>query len=51
MAITLPSGFRITNNEPGDSRVAVTNQAARLAFSAANVYKGLLVFQQDTQEL
>ena len=51
MAITLPSGFRITNNEPGDSRVAVANQAARLGFSAANVYKGLLVFQQDTQEL
>jgi len=51
MAITLPSGFRITNNEPGDSRVVVANQSARLGFSAANVYKGMLVFQQDTQEL
>jgi hypothetical protein len=51
MAITLPSGFRITNNEPGDSRVVVASQAARLGFSAANVFKGMLVFQQDTQEL
>lgn len=51
MAITLPSGFNITNNEPGDSRVVVANQSARLGFSAANVYKGMLVFQQDTQEL
>ena len=51
MAITLPSGFNITNNEPGDGRVVVANQSARLGFSAANVYKGMLVFQQDTQEL
>lgn len=51
MAITLPSGFNITNNEPGDARVVVANQAARLGFSAANVFKGMLVFQQDTQEL
>jgi hypothetical protein len=51
MAITLPSGFNITNNEPGDGRVIVANQSARLGFSAANVYKGMLVFQQDTQEL
>lgn len=51
MAIILPSGFQITNNEPGDSRVIVANQTARLAFSPANVYKGLQVFQQDTEEL
>jgi hypothetical protein len=51
MAIILPSGFQITNNEPGDSRVVVADQTARLAFSAANVFKGLVVFQQDTQEL
>jgi len=51
MAITLPSGFNITNNEPGDARVVVASQAARLGFSAANVFKGMLVFQQDTQEL
>ena len=47
MAIILPSGFNITNIEPVDSRFAVANQAARLGFSAANVYEGLVVFQRD----
>ena len=51
MAITLPAGFRITNTEPVDSRTTVADQAARLAFSSANVYNGLLVFQRDTNEL
>ena len=51
MAIILPSGFNITNVDPIDSRFAVATQAARLGFSAANVYEGLVVFQQDTNEL
>ena len=51
MAIVLPSGFNITNNEPFDSRITVADQAARLNFSAANVYSGLVVYQQDTKEL
>jgi hypothetical protein len=51
MAIVLPSGFNITNNEPFDSRITVADQAARLGFSAANVYNGLVVYQQDTKEL
>ena len=51
MAIILPGGFQITNNEAVDSRLSVTNQAARLGFSAANVYEGLLVYQQDTDEI
>ena len=51
MAIILPSGFSITSNDPVDSRITVDDQAARLGFSAANVYEGLLVYQQDTNEL
>lgn len=51
MAIVLPSGFTITNNEPADSRITVANAAARLAFSNANVYEGLLVYQQDTDTI
>jgi hypothetical protein len=51
MAIILPSGFNITNIDPIDSRFTVATQAARLGFSAANVYEGLVVFQRDTNEL
>jgi len=51
MAIELPSGFRITSAEPSDSRLTVANQTARLDFSAANVYNGLIVYQQDTKEV
>ena len=51
MAIILPGGFNITNNEPVDARITVANQTARLAFSSANVYEGLVVYQQDTNEL
>ena len=51
MAIELPSGFRITSAEPSDSRLTVANQTARLEFSAANVYNGLIVYQQDTEEV
>jgi len=47
MAIILPSGFNITNSEPVDARFALANQSARYALSAANIYKGLVVFQQD----
>jgi len=51
MAIILPSGFNITNVDPVDARFSVSNEAARLGFSAANVYEGLVVYQQDTNEL
>ena len=47
MAIILPSGFDITNSDPVDARFALANQTARYALSSANVYKGLVVFQQD----
>jgi hypothetical protein len=50
MAIILPSGFQITNSDPVDSRISVANASARLGFSAANVYEGLIVYQRDTNE-
>lgn len=51
MAILLPGGFNILNNEPVDARLTVANEAARLGFSAANVYEGLVVYQQDNNQL
>ena len=48
MAIILPSGFNITNNEPIDARMTLADQTARYALSSANVYEGLIVFQQDS---
>jgi hypothetical protein len=47
MAIILPGGFNITNSDPVDARFALANATARYALSLANVYKGLVVFQQD----
>jgi hypothetical protein len=47
MAIILPGGFNITNSDPVDARFALANQSARYGLSLANVYKGLIVFQQD----
>jgi len=47
MAIILPGGFNITNSDPVDARFALVNQSARYGLSLANVYKGLIVFQQD----
>jgi len=48
MAIILPGGFNITNNEPADARFSVANSAARYALSSANIYEGLTVYEQDT---
>ncbi len=48
MAIILPGGFNITNNEPADARFSVANRAARYALSSANIYEGLTVYEQDT---
>ena len=49
MPIILPSGFQITNTDPVDARFTVTNQAARYALAPANIYPGLLVYQQDVR--
>jgi hypothetical protein len=51
MAIILPSGFNITNNEPVDARITLADQTARYALSSANVYEGLIVFQQDNNTI
>ena len=48
MAIILPGGFNITNNEPSDARFSVANAAARYGLSSANIYEGLTVYEQDT---
>jgi hypothetical protein len=47
MAIILPGGFNITNNEPVDARISLADQTARYALSPANVYEGLQVYQRD----
>tara|TARA_R100000951_G_C2624791_1_gene175648 strand:+ start:772 stop:1299 length:528 start_codon:yes stop_codon:yes gene_type:complete len=51
MPYTLPQGFQIGNTDPIDSRITVANAAARKGFSTANVFEGLIVYQQDTDEL
>ena len=50
MAIILPSGFNITSTDPVDARFTVTNQAARYGLATANIYPGLLVYQQDVSQ-
>lgn len=47
MAINLPGGFNILNNEPVDARLTLPNSSSRYALSQANVYEGLSVYQQD----
>ena len=51
MAINLPGGFSILNVDPIDARFVVADQSERLGFSSANVYEGLLVYQQDDNKL
>ncbi len=51
MAIILPGGFNITNNEPVDARFSVASAAARYGLSTANIYEGLIVYQQDSNTL
>ena len=51
MAIILPGGFNITNNEAVDARFSLASQSARYALSSANIYEGLIVYQQDTNTL
>jgi hypothetical protein len=51
MAIILPSGFNITNNEPVDARFSLADQTARYGLSSANIYEGLVVYQRDDNTL
>jgi len=45
------AGYNILNKSKIDSRFTVENASARLAFDAANMYEGLIVFQEDTDEV
>jgi hypothetical protein len=49
--INIPSGFNILNTDPVDARITVADRSARLGFSSANVYEGLVVYQQDNNQL
>lgn len=49
MAVLIPGGFQVTNVDPIDSRFSVANEAARYALAPANIYPGLLVYQQDVR--
>jgi len=49
--INLPSGFNILNTDSVDARITVADRSARLGFSSANVYEGLVVYQQDNNQL
>jgi hypothetical protein len=51
MAVVVPSGFQVTSQDPIDSRITVVDQTARLALNEFNVYPGLIVYQQSTQEV
>ena len=57
MAIPFQAGFTVLNAEPIDDRITVANEAARLGTDTDSpifddgVYRGLLVYQQDTQQL
>lgn len=51
MAIILPGGFNITNSDPVDARFALADETTRYALSSANIYKGLVVFQQDNSTM
>jgi len=51
MAIILPGGFNITNNEPIDARFSLASESARFGLSPANIYEGLIAYQRDTNTL
>ena len=51
MPYTLPQGFQIGNQDPIDSRITVADAGARKGFSVNNVFEGLIVYQQNTDEL
>jgi hypothetical protein len=51
MAIILPGGFNITNNEPVDARISLADETVRYALSTANVYEGLQVYQRDNNTI
>tara|TARA_R110002153_G_scaffold274011_1_gene446568 strand:+ start:1915 stop:2502 length:588 start_codon:yes stop_codon:yes gene_type:complete len=51
MAIDVIVGFNPSTTEPLDSRLVAINANDRLSRKDFNCYEGLLIFQQDTNEL
>tara|TARA_R110002167_G_scaffold305182_3_gene509351 strand:+ start:263 stop:727 length:465 start_codon:yes stop_codon:yes gene_type:complete len=51
MAINVGAGFNPSTNEPIDSRLVASTEEERLAIPSFNCYKGLIVFQQSTNEI
>ena len=51
MPINIGAGFNPSSDEPIDSRIVVASETDRLALESFNCYHGLVVFQQDTNEL
>lgn len=54
MAISIPQGFTVINTDSIDTRMLVPDSASRLSTSSYdefNSFHGLLVYQQDTNEL
>ena len=51
MPINIGAGFNPSSDEPIDSRLIVASETDRLALESFNCYEGLVVFQQDTNEL
>jgi hypothetical protein len=51
MPLNLGGGLLITNVEPADARFTAANRTERLSYSINGVYEGLIMYQQDTNEL
>ena len=54
MAVSVPSGFLVTSTDPIDGRMIAANASARKdssRYTPFNSFVGLLVYQQDTNEL
>jgi len=51
MAIDVIVGFNPSTPDPLDSRLVALNANDRLSRKSSNCYEGLLIFQQDTNEL
>ena len=54
MAISIPQGFQVINTDSIDTRMLVADSASRKdtdTYNVFNSFHGLLVYQQDTNEL
>ena len=51
MAINTGLGFNVAGKEPIDSRITVANAAARKGLLSGQAYEGLIVYEQDTDDV